>query len=40
MNKIKNEEKPHKHRTEREYLTIDELPENKLVFAKIGRAHV
>lgn len=25
MNKIKNEEKPHKHRTEREYLTIDEL---------------
>jgi integrase len=25
MNKIKNEEKPHKHRTEREYLTIDEI---------------
>ena len=25
MKKIKNEEKPHKHRTEREYLTIDEL---------------
>lgn len=25
MNKIKNEEKSHKHRTEREYLTIDEL---------------
>lgn len=25
MNKIENEEKPHKHRTEREYLTIDEL---------------
>lgn len=25
MNKMKNEEKPHKHRTEREYLTIDEL---------------
>lgn len=25
MNKIKNEEKLHKHRTEREYLTIDEL---------------
>ena len=25
MNKIKNEETPHKHRTEREYLTIDEL---------------
>lgn len=25
MNKMKNEEKPHKHRTEREYLTIDEI---------------
>lgn len=25
MNKIKNEEKPHKHRSEREFLTIDEL---------------
>lgn len=25
MDKIKNEEKPHRHRTEREFLTIDEL---------------
>lgn len=25
MNRIKNEEKPHKHRSEREFLTIDEL---------------